>query len=120
MRQPRRHPSSPEFDEHGMCVSAVDWLGNRFRVGDPVLYTINGDGTREIALGKVIYIAVAQRVDWTGLPYDEVTVQVLTAGTAAPYDANARTKPAWPRATNITAVAGLDAVALAKIAELPV
>jgi hypothetical protein len=35
-------PRDPIFDSDGNCLSAVDWLGHRFWVGDQVVYCMNG------------------------------------------------------------------------------
>ncbi len=109
MRAPIRSPSDPERDDLGRIVSALDWLGNRFRLGDPVIYTVNGAGTsvRDIAIGKVTNIVASRHADWTGAEYDIINVQVLTAATGRASDNRPRLVPCWPRAYNITALTGL-------------
>ncbi len=131
-----RHPSDPEFDEYETCLSAVDWLGNRFRVGDTVLYCVAAGRGQMMAVGVVralkahhrtrtesrpaepgetptrVYLSPVtgeefRSVHWT-VPYHEITVQVLTTRTSGAWDNKQRTRPAWVNPMNITAVAGLE------------
>jgi hypothetical protein len=132
----RRHPHSPEYDEHGTVVSAVDWLGNRFAVGERVMYCIGAGRGQLMALGDVIKIksevkhyrnvrepkpgetptGVNQYTDppkpyfVEQVPYDEVKVQVRTLFTAGAWDHRERQTPAWVNAQNITAITDFSAV----------
>ncbi len=133
-REMERHPSRPEFDAAGTCLSAVDWLGNRFRVGDTVMYCVGAGRGQMMALGVIQQIRSESRMNRyfrpaeegetptrvylspvTGeefrsvayeVPYDDITVQVLTTRTSGSYDNKQRTRPAWVNPMNITAVAG--------------
>jgi hypothetical protein len=49
-------PSSPLFDEEGACLSAEDWLGKRFSVGDKVMYCIGAGRGQQMAIGTVKFI----------------------------------------------------------------
>jgi hypothetical protein len=99
-------------------LSAVDWLGHRFAVGDTVLYCIGAGRGQMMALGTVKQIraqkhmqyerdergwAVIPRVE-LGYEFSEIQVQVLTERTSGSYDNTARTKPAWVNPMNITHV----------------
>lgn len=122
-----RHPSKPESDANGKCIAALDWRGNRFAVGDKVLYCISAGRSQLMAVGIVVQIkaAVAYRnvhqpcdaddpEAETGrdgscyrrisVPYDEVTVQVRTLKTSGRWDNTERSKPAWVNPANITAI----------------
>ncbi|GGN40270.1 hypothetical protein FHR83_007072 [Actinoplanes campanulatus] len=122
-------PSSPEYDENGAPVSAVDWLGNRFRVGERVIYCIGAGRGQQMAVGEVKQIKVEQRIgrrareaepgedadfiaDWLTPPrpmvryeepYEVITVQVLTER-ASGWSGSKRSKPAWVNPMNITAL----------------
>ena len=137
-----RHPSKPGFDGD-TCVSAVDWLGNRFCVGDTVIYCVGAGRGQMMAIGVVQKMRSKPRVspagrraepgetptrylDWHEPPmpwihyehhWDEVEVQVLTAGTSGAYDNAKRGRPAWVNAMNITALHGLEAAAKARVSQ---
>jgi hypothetical protein len=124
----RRAPHSPEY-VNGKVVSAVDWRGNRFRVGDEVMYCISAGRGQMMAVGVVLTIKVEQLFHskdveadaedegaftrpWFDpnqyyrtikVPYDEITVQVRTLKTSGRWDNKERTKPAWVNPMNITA-----------------
>ncbi len=130
------NPSDPELDDDGTCLSAVDWLGNRFRVGDTVMYCVAAGRGQMMAFGVVramkahrrtrtesrpaepgetpthVYLSKVtgqefRSVHWT-VPYHEITVQVLTSRTSGAWNNEQRTRPAWVNPMNITAVAGLE------------
>ncbi len=121
-------PHSPQRDDKGRVISAVDWLGNRFHVGDHVLYSIHHGDTHMMALGEVLQIKAVMRpakkyrdpepgeqpdfvndladppiglVKYTTF-YDEVTVRVRTLRTADPYCKGERKGGAWVNPNNIT------------------
>lgn len=129
----RTTPHSPEFDANGKPVSAVDWLGNRFSVGDQVMYCISAGRGQMMAIGEVIQIKSEVRqnrsyrkaepgeepdlAEWASLTgmvhpgrvsvftdYDDVTVQVRTLKTSGHWDNGERSKPAWVNPMNITAL----------------
>lgn len=116
------HPTDPEYGPEGEVVCAKDWLGNRFCVGDVVMYCIGAGRGQMMAFGRVLKIksvvchrwktrAAAEgetptRGVWVDEEdtYDEVTVQVLTERTSGRWDNKKRTRPAWPNPMNITAL----------------
>lgn len=129
-RMSEQNPHSPQT-VNGEVVSAVDWLGNRFQVGDKVMYCISAGRGQMMAIGEVIQIKneVKQSrrsreaepgeepdTQYTALngthyrsvyvytPYDDVTVQVRTLKTSGRWNHEARTKPAWVNPMNITAI----------------
>ncbi len=126
-----RHPSNPEYGNDGAVLAATDWRGNRFKVGDTVLYCISAGRGQMMAEGVVVQIRSQRRVNrvrrpardgetptysftlssgdvWEGVEeetfYDDITVQVHTRATAGRWDNQARTKPAWVNSMNITAL----------------
>jgi hypothetical protein len=127
-----RHPTDPGFAADGSVVSAVDWLGNRFQVGDMVMYCIGAGRGQMMAHGRVLAITSEQKtwlqhrvaeegeeptrvLDWRDppvaiveyrVPYDDIKVQVLTERTSGRWDNEKRMRPAWPNPMNITAIAG--------------
>lgn len=129
-----QHPSEPELADDGTCLSAVDWLGNRFRVGDTVMYCVAAGRGQMMAYGVVQAIKAHPRtrregrnaapgetptrmlkwhdppiawIEWE-VPYHEITVRVLTSRTSGHWDNKQRTRPAWVNPMNVTAVAGLE------------
>lgn len=118
-------PHSPEFTDNPTFytpggygqeyrtdgVSAVDWLGNRFKLGDLVMYCIGAGRGQMMALGRVQRIrahkqspywdAEARKQVKDGWRW-EVEVQVLTERTSGRWGNEARTKPAWVNPMNIT------------------
>jgi|ERR1044072_3788263 len=127
-----QHPHSPEYDGDTV-VSAVDWLGNRFAVGDTVMYCISAGRGQMMALGEVVQIQnevrqtrelrdpePGEEPDWipyarpglepgpgkvsVWVPWDLVTVQVRTLKTSGHWNNEKRTKPAWVNPMNITAL----------------
>ncbi len=124
----RRAPHSPGY-EGNKVVSAVDWRGNTFRVGDQVIYCIGAGRGQMMAVGTVLQIKVDRlfRTDavttdsddpdaytqpWfkpgrylkdIRIPYDDVKVQVRTLKTSGRWDNQERSKPAWVNPMNITA-----------------
>lgn len=132
---PKDIPHSPEF-EGNRCVSAVDWLGNRFRVGEQVMYCIGAGRGQMMAIGEVIQIKhevrqhrsyrdaePGEEPDWGGwtdtrghtwparmsvyTDYDYVTVQVRTLKTSGHWGNEERTRPAWVNPMNITALSAV-------------
>ncbi len=53
-----QHPSRPGYDINGSgtVLSAVDWRGNRFHVGDTVMYCIGAGRGQMMAIGEVVKI----------------------------------------------------------------
>lgn len=127
----KRAPHSPEL-LNGKAVSAVDWLGNRFAVGDKVMYCISAGRGQMMAVGEVMQIKVEQKFHRTQVPadgddpdalaypytpdcfyrvvqspYDQVTVQVRTLKTSGRWDNTERSKPAWVNPMNITSLSGV-------------
>ena|SRR5688572_21249110 len=123
---PHVNPNDPK----GTCYSARDWLGNRFHVGETVLYCIGAGRGQMMALGEVLQISAKAKVARDGVwvtenddydrswdhqgvmryikyvekPYIEVTVQVRTHKTSGAWDNKSRTRPAWVNPMNITAI----------------
>jgi hypothetical protein len=101
-------------------ISATDWLGNSFAVGDTVLYCIGAGRGQMMAVGTIQQMRALERTNnrrWGGerdeagrpifepLPNTwEVEVQVLTAKTSGSFDNAKRTRPAWVNPMNITAL----------------
>lgn len=131
---PRQNPHSPELKDDKV-VSAVDWLGNRFHVGDKVMYCISAGRGQMMAIGEVLQIKNDVRQwrsyrdadpgekadrEYTALdgthyravtvytPYDHVTVQVKTLKTSGHWNNQERTKPAWVNPMNITAIKSVE------------
>ncbi len=124
----RLTPSQPEYGQDGEPVSAVDWLGNRFHLGDRVIYCIGADRGQMMALGTVAQIKLKHMVcryyspatadtpaavyipfsdtwqTWHGLPYLQVHVKVHTEKTSGRRDDTKRRRTAWVNAMNITAL----------------
>lgn len=121
------HPSNPQFDAGGNPVSAEDWLGNRFSIGDQVMYCIGAGRGQMMAIGTVQALRVKessklQRVDnpapqssawrdrflFVDAPPDKwvVEVQVLTERTSSHWGNGQRSRPAWVNEMNITAITG--------------
>lgn len=96
-------------------LSAVDWLGNPFRLGDRVMYCIAAGRGQMMALGRVQQIRATEVDDWDYRIVDgerkwtkegkrwEVEVLVLTLKTSGNWGNEKRTKPAWVNPMNITA-----------------
>lgn len=137
MRDEQQYPSEVELDADGEPVSAEDWLGNRFGVGDLVMYCISAGRGQMMAIGRVQKLRVAGTSKKTRrltekaaalsyeerwkLPRDEqwetvdvpqhlwvVEVQVLTDRTSGRWSNERRTRPAWVNEMNITAVKGME------------
>lgn len=94
-----------------IAQSAVDWLGNRFAVGEKVIYCIGAGRGQMMAIGKVIQIRARVSQTWDRdsremVPVWDVQVQVITERTSGHWDNSARTKPAWVNPMNITSVQG--------------
>lgn len=86
---------NPEY-EGNTCVSATDWLGNRFRVGEMVMYCVGAGRGQLMAIGRVLQIQIDA--------YDNIKVQVLTEKTSGRWNNTQRTRPAWVNPMNITAI----------------
>lgn len=97
------HPSAPVFDTDGACVGATDWRGNRFRVGDKVMYCIGAGRGQVMAIGEVLQME-HKTVKWGDRTRDEFRVQVLTEATSGSWGNEKRTRPAWVNEMNITAI----------------
>lgn len=107
-------------------LSAEDWLGNRFAIGDTVMYCIGAGHGQMMALGVVQQIRAIERQrlrswEWQDEPngykrrinevwdnYWDAEVQVLTTRTSGSYGNKQRTRPAWVNPMNITAVKGVQ------------
>lgn len=125
----RRVPHSPGY-VGDKVVSAVDWRGNRFHVGDEVMYCIGAGRGQMMAIGIVVKIKIeqafhrksvpaeadepdaftrswfepGQHFKWIEIPYDDITVQVRTLKTSGRWDNEERSKPAWVNPMNITSL----------------
>ncbi len=55
-----RHPRSPGYDTEGtgFVLSAVDWRGIRFHVGEQVMYCVSAGRSQMMAIGEVKQIKV--------------------------------------------------------------
>ncbi|MEU4155733.1 hypothetical protein [Actinoplanes sp. NPDC026670] len=117
-------PSDPGFED-GRCVSAVDWLGQRFTEGEKVLYCVFSSGRATTALGVVERIQAEQCTGWTyreagegdvvsheangkswtkdTYTYWQVGVMVRTLKTAEDGDV-AKPRNSWINAFNVTAL----------------
>lgn len=96
--------------------SAVDWLGNTFKLGDMVIYCIGAGSGQIMAVGEVQQIRTMSTTVWK---YDhktkqrwtepdvEVEVLVLTKKTSSYSENQERAKPAWVNPMNITALANI-------------
>lgn len=127
MKEYTHNPSDPQFSDTPTyeakeyeakrtdVLSAVDWLGNRFHVGDTVMYCIGAGRGQMMALGTVQAMRARERQelvswDWEGnkrvnkvwRDYWDVEVQVLTERTSGSWDNEKRTRPAWVNPMNIT------------------
>lgn len=91
-----KHPSNPEYED-GVCVAATDWRGNRFRVGDLVMYCIGAGRGQMMAEGRVLRIEMDTF-------YNNLKVQVLTERTSGSWNNEKRNRPAWVNPMNITAM----------------
>lgn len=108
------HPPFPLYSKDGDTIWAgVDWLGNQFRVGDTVMYCISAGRGQMMALGEVLKIDVHTWKLWNGEQRGELRVQVRTSKTSGHWNNEARTRPAWVNAMNITAIPGLTSPTLA-------
>ena len=86
---------NPEFED-GVCVAATDWRGNRFSVGDMVMYCVGAGRGQMMAEGRVLQIRPGK--------YTTIEVQVLTERTSGAWNNGKRTRPAWVNPMNITAL----------------
>lgn len=115
-------PNQAIFDGEDV-LSAVDWLGNRFGVGDVVAYAIGAGRGQMIALGKVQKLRVDEhsKTAWFYGPPAlrsvvrlvspenwNIEVQVLTEKTSGNWGNGKRSRPAWVNPMNITAVNGFE------------
>lgn len=126
------YPSEPEFDADGNVLSAEDWLGNRFAIGDPVMYCISAGRGQMMAIGHVRALRIQEsskkeRVPNPNPPADQwdrfitvevpsrrwvVEVQVHTVRTSGRWSNSRRTRPAWVNEMNITAINGIESIVL--------
>lgn len=124
-------PSHPERNDSGEIIAARDWLGNRFAVGERVIYCIHSGDTQKMAVGvveKIESIRTRERLGWrltppgeqpdktmtidgasvdfskVRVPYEELRVAVLTLRTSDTWHDRQRTKAAWVKPNNITAI----------------
>lgn len=109
--EPAPAPSEPQSTAptYREVDSAVDWLGNRFRVGEKVIYCIGAGRGQMMAIGTVVKMR-AENVKIRSYyePKEEtrvdVTVQVLTEKSSGYWGDAPRTRPAWVNPMNITAL----------------
>lgn len=130
----KRRPADPAFDANGVCISAADWLGERFAVGEDVIYCIGAGRGQMMAIGRVLQIKAEPMqndryrdpypgeeptrhvMHWVNSarvpipvvdlhePYHDITVQVLTRKASGHWNNRERTRPAWVNPMNITAL----------------
>lgn len=127
----QHHPSEPVRDDSGEILSAQDWLGNRFHVGEQVLYCVaTGSTGCAMAIGIVVRIVSDTKTRYDYRParddetpdfvnrysnpptnwmtievaYDDMRVMVRTLRTSASFDNGKRTRNSWVTAMNITAL----------------
>lgn len=111
--------SETDDGKTAVISSAQDWRGNRFAVGDVVMYCIGAGRGQMMAVGEVLEIKGERktRQTWTGerdadgraiytepVPYWDITVKVLTHQTSGSWDNGKRTRPAWVNPMNITSI----------------
>lgn len=124
------HPHSPVYSDEPTfyqahewgdkwrtdVLSAVDWLGNIFRLGEKVMYCIGAGRGQMMAIGTVKQIRTRQyeanRWDQESKSYYkvsmvEIEVQVLTERTSGHWDNEKRSKPAWVNPMNVTSLNNL-------------
>lgn len=123
-------PHSPEFGPiptfvegtysgsmwHTHVVSAVDWLGARFHVGEKVIYCIGAGRGQVMAIGTVKSMRCREKYAYNLAGTTkarqpagwEIEVQVLTERTSSTWSESKRTKPAWVNAINVTAMPAVD------------
>lgn len=124
------YPSEVALDGDGNPISAEDWLGNRFGVGDLVMYCISAGRGQMMAIGRVKALRIRENSKTQRVYSDEweddlhrrkkswmedvpqhlwvVEVQVLTDRTSGYWGNERRTRPAWVNEMNITAVTGIE------------
>jgi hypothetical protein len=123
------HPSAPEFSDTPAfapapynenyrtdVLTAVDWLGARFGVGERVMYCIGAGHGQMMAVGTVVAMRALEVNDdfdretrtWRGKRWD-VEVRVLTEKTSGHWGNRARSKPAWVNPMNITSLRAFEA-----------
>lgn len=100
---------SPIRNDAGEVVSALDWLGNRFSVGDTVLYCVGAGRGQLMAYGKVLKIRACARTKWDPevrdvVHFEDITVSVLTERTSGEWDNGKRSRPGSVNPLNITAL----------------
>lgn len=114
------HPKDFSLSPDGV-PGAIDWLGNRFEVGDLVMYCVGAGRGQMMAVGRVTEVLVAERMARRSVPdpskagawivehytVEEVRVQVLTERTSGSWDNGKRSRPAWVNPMNITALPGM-------------
>jgi hypothetical protein len=102
------------------ALSAVDWLGNTFRLGERVMYCIGAGRGQMMAVGTVKQIRALDGLRWhwdretntrSQIPHTTVEVQVLTEKTSGGWNNKERSKPAWVNPMNITALNNLEEAA---------
>ncbi len=101
------HPRDPEFNEDGDCCAATDWLGQRFAVGDRVMYCVGAGRGQMMAIGRVVKIEATPGRVWDNevCAYGyRFRVQVLTERTSGCWNNKRRSRPAWVNEMNITAL----------------
>lgn len=125
-----KHPHSPTYSDTPTyytsgysgdewrtdALSAVDWLGNTFKLGDRVMYCIGAGRGQMMALGTVKQIRTKNVVFYSydsskgryQVPGVEVEVQVLTEKTSGNWNNGERTKPAWVNPMNVTALENIN------------
>jgi hypothetical protein len=113
-------PNKAALDQDESVVAATDWLGNRFKIGDVVMYCISAGRGQMMAFGRVQKMRfpefdVGQHWDNATMAYTpldtserQVEVQVLTESTSGNWNNEKRTRASWVNPMNITAVIGME------------
>lgn len=116
MRNQKQYPSEATFSPTGDPIYAEDWLGNRFGIGQTVMYCIGAGRGQMMAIGTVVKMRVQSSRYYSSQPASPpnkdsvIEVQVLTQATSGHWDNGPRTKPAWVNEMNITAIPGLESL----------
>lgn len=110
----RQIPCRPHPDENGRVTSAEDWLGNRFGIGDPVVYCTTASTGGMMAVGTVEEIRLGEQGRRT-FPPVEVKIRTHASASSRLRDSGRRSKPGWITSSNVTAIAGLEVAAAKKI-----
>lgn len=101
------YPINAVVNAHGEITSAQDWLGNRFSVGDKVIYCVaRVPRSGKMALGRVTKIRRAPEPQGGYHVGEGIEVQIKTVRTTV--GAPAGFSPQWIVPSNVTALSGLE------------